>query len=128
MKRNIVLTLVLLLVVVGAPLGAGAEAIKHSGTIIAINKDAGTIVLNEVGPWRVEQGVTKITRRTISVIPSTKFVEVKRSMETPFPGDFVEGALVAGDLKVGDFVTVECLHEGKRLTAVKVTVTPPSQS
>ena len=128
MKRHVVWTLVLLFVVVGVPLVAGAEAIKHSGAVIAINKDAGTIVLSEVGPWRVEKGVTKITRRTISVTPSTKFVEVKRSMETPFPGDFVEGALVAGDLKVGDFVTVECLHEGKRLTAVKVTVTPPSRS
>src|SRR3990172_2745405 len=102
MKRHIVWTLVLLFVVVGVPLVAGVEAIKHSGAVIAINKDAGTIVLSEVGPWRVEKGVTKITRRTISVTPSTKFVEVKRSMETPFPGDFVEGALVAGDLKVGD--------------------------
>ena len=120
--QSIVCLLVVLAFAAGAPLPAGAQTVNHSGTILAVDNVGGTIVLGEVGPWRVERGVTEMTRRVISVTASTKFVEVKRSTDTLFPGDFVETALDAGALKVGDFVTVECRHEGKRMTALKVIV------
>ena len=121
-RQSIVCLLVLLVFAAGAPLSAGAQAINHSGTVLAVDRGAGTIILGEVGPWRVERGVTEVTPRVIAMTPSTKFVEVKRGAETPFPGDFVETALEAGALKVGDFVTVECRHEGKRMIALKVVV------
>ena len=38
-----------------------------------------------------------------------------------------ERPLRPGDVKEGDFVTVHCLHEGKRLTALKVIVTGPTE-
>jgi hypothetical protein len=123
MKRYPVWTVVLLLIVVGAPLVAGAETIKHTGTVLAVSKDTGTIILGEVGPWRVEQGVLQVTRRIISVTPATEFVQVKRGEEgVEYPGDFIEAKLDAGDVAVGDFVTVDCRHEGKRLIALKISV------
>ena len=123
MKRYFVWTLVLLLVVIGLPLVAGAETVKHTGTVLAVSKDTGTIVLGEVGPWRVEQGVLQITRRIISVTPATEFVQVKRDKEgVEYPGDFIEARLDPWSFAVGDFVTVDCRHEGKRLIALKITV------
>jgi len=114
---------VLLLTVAGAPFAAGAEEIRHSGTVLAVNRDAGTFTLGEVGPWRVEQGVLQITRRTISVTPDTEFVLAKRAKEgVKYPGDFVEERLDPWNVAVGDFVTVECRHEGKRLIALKIAV------
>lgn len=109
---------------VSAPV-AGAEIVKHSGTVLAIDRQAGMLVLGEVGPWRVERGETRITRRTISVISSTEFALVKRAAEPAgdFPGAFTETPLGAWGLREGDFVTVDCLHEGKRMTALKVLVT-----
>ena len=120
--QSIVCLLVVLVFAAGAPLPAGSQTVNHSGTILAVDNVVGTIVLGEVGPWRVERGITQMTSRVIAMTASTKFVEVKRGAETPFPGDFVETALDAGALKVGDFVTVECLHKGKRMTALKVVV------
>ena len=120
--RQVVEILVALLLAAGWSLPAGAQTVRHSGTILAVDRGAGTMVLGEIGPWRVVRGATQVTRLTISVTPSTVFSQVGRDATRPFPGDFVEAATGAGDLKVGDVVTVECQHKGKRLTALKVTV------
>ncbi len=54
--------------------GAGAQPLeRHSGVIVDANEAAGTIVLAEVGPWRVRDGRTVITRRTITFTPRTEF-------------------------------------------------------
>jgi len=92
---------------------------------VAIDEKAGAIVLAEIGPWKVREGKTVITYRTITVMPETEFGVVGRDYATPdgFPGELIEGALETGEIFVNDFVTVDCLHEGKRLIALKVTVT-----
>jgi hypothetical protein len=41
---------------------------------------------------------------------------------TGFPGDFAERALDPWELVDRDFVRVECMHEGGRLIAPKITV------
>lgn len=101
------------------------ELMKHSGAIVAIDEKTGTIVLAEVGPWKLRQGKTVITYRTITVTPATEFAIVGRQYATlgAFPGEFVEGALEADELYVNDYVTVDCLHAGKRQIALKITVT-----
>jgi CBS domain-containing protein len=104
---------------------AGAGTVKHSGTVAAVDRAAGTMVLDEVGPWRVKDGVTQITRRTI-VVPATTEVTVARRAEEPggwLPRPFVEAPAGLGDLAPGQFVTVECRPEAARLIAVKVTIT-----
>ena len=115
---------VALLVVLALPLWAG-ETTNISGTIVALNKEAGTIVVGEVGPWRVKEGATEITPRTVAVTAGTEFKQVKRAAgagPTGWVGEFVEVAIGPWELKKGDFVTVQIRHEEQRLTALKVAV------
>ncbi|MEK7700648.1 MAG: hypothetical protein AAB418_01450 [candidate division NC10 bacterium] len=102
-----------------------AAASDHSGTVMAIDPDKGTIVVGEVGPWQLKDGKTEITRQTIVVTPSTRFVASKRSREpgpAGWPGEFVEVPLSAWAVKPGDFVTVHVEKAGTRWTATKITV------
>jgi hypothetical protein len=115
---------VALLVVLALPLWAG-ETTNISGTIVALNKEAGTIVVGEVGPWRVKEGATEITPRTVAVTAGTEFKQVRRAEgagPTGWVGEFVEVAIGPWELKKGDFVTVQVRHEEQRLTALKVAV------
>ena len=111
-------------------LPATAETTSHSGTIGAVDRAVGTIVLDEIGPWRVKGGATEITRRTITVTATTEFKLAERVRATGRGGgfwEFVEVALRPEELKTGDFVTVKVAHEGWRLTAVTVTLVRPGQ-
>jgi hypothetical protein len=105
---------------------AGAQRLeRHSGVIADANERAGTLLLAEVGPWRVRDGRTVITYRTIAFTPATEFALAFRA-EHPdggFTGDFIETPLEPWAVYVGDHVTIECRQEGKRLVAVKMTVT-----
>lgn len=120
----------LVLLVVGPGLGAApAVGVTHSGTIVTIDPAAAVLVIGEIGPWRIVGGQTQITRRTFTLLPSTTVVLVKRSDQPTegFPGDWVETPLAVPDLVAGDFVTVEALPEGDRLTALFVTVVRPER-
>ncbi len=113
-----------ILLVLALPLWA-AETTNISGTILALNKEAGTIVVGEVGPWRVKEGATEITPRTVAVTAGTEFKQVKRAAgagPTGWVGEFVEVAIAPWELKKGDFVTVQVRHEGPQLTALTVAV------
>ena len=117
--------LLVAIVLVALPVWALAETTKISGTILALDKEAGTIVVGEIGPWRVKGGVTEVTPRTIAVTSATEFKQVRRATgagPTGWIGDFVEVGIGAWELKKGDFVTVEVQREGRRLTALKVVV------
>lgn len=105
---------------------------RHSGILAAVNRDAGTLIVEEVGPWRVDQGETVTTQRTFAVTSETRFARVSRVPEleraaTGWLGDYVETSLGQWAASPGEFVTVEATREGSRLTAVKVTVVPVGQ-
>lgn len=123
--RRIVWVLAAALVLALLEWAAAQTVIRHSGTVAGIDRSAGTIVLAEIGPWRVKGGVTEVTRRTIDITPRTQFVKVKRSLEATsgFPGEFVESRLEPWNVAKGDFVTVECQHRGERHIGEKVAVT-----
>ena len=108
-------------------LSAGAAAAgDHSGTVMAVDRDSGTIVVGEIGPWHVKDGKTGITKKTIAVGPTTQFVASRRTKEpgpTGWPGEFVEATLDRWTVKEGDFVTVHVEKDGKRPPATKITVT-----
>lgn len=111
------------------PIAAEAGPLSHSGTVIAVDRNAGTIELGEIGPWRVVGGVTVVSRHTITVTRFTNFVRVRRAAEPRhggYPGDFVEDLLAPWEIRPGDFVTVLCQHDGRFLTALEIAVTEPA--
>jgi hypothetical protein len=118
---SLLLVLALSLSVV-APAADAARTSAHSGTVAAIDPQGGVMIVEEVGPWRVEQGSTVVTRRTIRLTSATIFNSFIR-VDVPgrFAGDFIEVALDAEDFTPGDFVTAECVRERGRLVAVRVT-------
>jgi hypothetical protein len=101
------------------------EVVKHSGSIVAVDEAAGTIVLGEIGPWQVRDGETVVTYLEIAVTPATAFAIVSRAEEETegFLGEFVETPIEPWALYETDYVTIDCLHEGRRLVALKITVT-----
>jgi hypothetical protein len=113
----------LALLAMAVPAANAAGAPRYSGTVAAIDHDRGVMLVDEVGPWRVERGATVTTRRTIRLTPGTQYRLFMR-VDRPgaFPGDFIEVALAPTDFGPGDFVTVECARGGERLVAVTVTV------
>jgi hypothetical protein len=106
-----------------APVSDAANTAKHSGTVAAIDPQGGVMIMEEIGPWRVEQGTTVVTRRTISLTPATK-VNTFIRVDVPgrFAGDFLEVELAAEDITPGDFATAECVRQRGRLVAVRVTL------
>ena len=118
------LLLALLVVVVPVDLvSAGPPSTTHSGTITAIDPQGGVLLLDEVGPWLVEQGRTVLTRRTVVLTADTKFnTFIRVTVPGAFAGDFLEVALDASSVTPGDFATVECVRERGRLVAVRVTL------
>jgi hypothetical protein len=121
---------VLAVVAPAIPGWSDARGGKYSGTVVAVDQAAGTIVVEGMGPWRIKEGVTQLERRTIGVMPSTEFVRLTRATG-PAPsgwvGDFVESALPGWQVKPGDWVTVTVKTDDKRPTAVRVDVWEPSE-
>lgn len=119
-------SLLLALVLVTGPAALAADSAPtttHSGTVVAVDAQDGMLIMEEVGPWRVEQGQTVVTRRTISLTSETK-VNTFIRVDVPgrFAGDFIEVDLDAEDITPGDFATAECVRERGRLVAVRVTL------
>jgi hypothetical protein len=125
MMRLCLVALASILLVAGGQSGAAtAEVVKHSGTIVEIDAHGAQLVLEEVGPWRVRDGVTQVIRRTIALTPATDVViAVRVNPPGGYAGDFVEGPLAMFALEPGDVITVDCRREGPRLVAVKITTT-----
>lgn len=121
---------VLAVVAPAIPGWSDARGGKYSGTVVAADQTAGTIVVEGMGPWRIKEGVTQLERRTIGIMPSTEFVRLKRA-SGPAPsgwvGDFVESALPGWQVKPGDWVTVTVKTDDKRPTAVRIDVSDPSE-
>lgn len=114
------------------PYGASAaEAARYSGTVLSVDRTAGVIAIGEVGPWRVKDGRTEITRRTVRVTLATRLVRVRRSPEGGaggWPGGFVEAPLTASEIRAGDFVTADVDGRGEPSTALAITLATPGSS
>ena len=132
-RVGIVVAVATMLAIAATPIpgssGDVGEA-RYSGTVVAVDRAAGTIVVEGMGPWRVKDGVTQLERRTIVVAPSTELVRLRRATgEAPsgFSGDFVESALPEWQVKPGDWVTVAVKVAGARMTAVRIDVADPGE-
>lgn len=107
------------------PSASAGERVKHSGSIVSIAANVKTFELAEIGPWQVRKGATVITYRRITLAPETEYAIVARTDQAPsgFPGDFVETPIGPESVYLHDYVTVDCRYEGRRLMALKITVT-----
>jgi hypothetical protein len=56
--------LFVLLTLALTPAADAARAVKYSGTVVAIDLEDAVLILDEVGPWRVEQGGSSPSRPT----------------------------------------------------------------
>jgi len=109
-----------------APCWAQPAVTGHSGMVTAVDRAAGTVTIEEIGPWRVEGGQTVVTPLTVRADGSTTWMRARRATgagPTGWDGEFVEAPQGAWEVKPGDYVTVEVPREGKRRVAVRVTVT-----
>jgi hypothetical protein len=120
----ILFTLAVLLVEPHIVSAAANDTVTHSGTVLAIDVRGRRLVFEEIGPWRAHRGVMQTIRRTVELVPATRFTFASRT-DAPCDsvGAWVEGPLDPVFLEVGDAITIECRHEGARLIAVKVIVT-----
>ena len=108
--------------------GAAADADRRSGTIVAVDPAASTLVVEEIGPGRAGQAGNEIARHRVTVEPSTTVTVVSRtpgSAPDGWPGSFVEMRLGREALKQGAFVTVTLRRDQGQLTAEQVTVVNP---
>jgi hypothetical protein len=117
------LTGLLLAALVLAPVSPGAETVRHSGVVLDVDRQAGTIVLGELREWQAQRGI-EIVRRPVVIENATMFVRVRRQGEAPsgYRGDWTEERLDAWSVQAGDFVTVEGVYDGPRLVAMRITV------
>jgi len=109
----------------GAPCWAQPAVTGHSGMVMAVDRAAGTVTIEEIGPWRVEGGQTVVTALTVRADGSTTWMRARRATgggPTGWDGEFVEAPQGAWEVRRGDYVTVEVPREGKRRVAVRVTV------
>ncbi len=96
-----------------------AEVMLHSGTVVAVDRAAGTIAMDERTPGHVGKASAAVTRITMRVSPHTKFIAARRADDgRDWPGGFLETSLPGWTIKVGDSVTALCQHEGPFLTTL----------
>ena len=125
---RIVMLAVVAIAAWAVPTWSDGQERKYSGTVVEVDRSAGAIVVESMGPRRV---MTQVERRPIGVTASTEFVGVKRA-SGPAPsgwvGDFIESRLPGWQVKPGDWVTVIVTADGKRPMAVRIYVWEPTGS
>ena len=109
------------------PVAAAAEAERRSGTVVAVDRAAGAMVIEEIGPGRGAGG-NEVGRHRIALEPTTPVVEIARAAgRAPdgWEGGFVQTSLSREALTEGAFVTVTLRRDDGQLTAEQVTVVTP---
>ena len=128
--RRIALLAVLAVVAWAVLAWSDGQERRYSGTVLAVDRSAGAIVVGDMGPWRLKDGVTQIEPRTIAVTPATEFVSVMRASgvaPSGWVGDFVESVLPGGRVKPGDWVTVVVKADARRPTAIRIYIWEPAE-
>lgn len=118
-------TVGLVLLSLAGPGWAQGAATRHSGTVVAVDRAAGTITIEAIGPWRVKDGQTVVTRFTVKPNGSTVWTRARRASgagPSGWDGEFIEVPQDAWGLKSGEYATLDLQRAGKRRVATRVTV------
>ncbi len=126
MSRGLVAPMVIAIACLAGLGPAVAAEGRHSGKVVAVDavsERSGTIVIDEVGPWQVQNGTTRLTRHSVIVNPSTKITSyIRVNIPGRYQGDFLEVPFDLSDVARGDFVTVEFQRVGRLLIASRIDV------
>lgn len=113
----------LFVVMLIVPSIAQAQIVKHSGSLLDVDAEAGTIVLAEMSGGRLSTETSVIAVRTIAVTPDTEFRLARRVLDASgLVGDFVLEEVEPWAVYPGDFVTVECVSRDGRRVARRIVV------
>ncbi len=105
----------------------GADAVEHSGRIVAVDMKIRTMTLEEMGPWTGLD--SRPIKRLIRLEPTTTITLAARAnVAAPggWLGGFRESPLSASDLRPGDYVTIRTVSERTHLSTVSVVVVRPT--
>jgi hypothetical protein len=107
--------------------GADCAETRHSGVVKAVDMAAGSITIEEMGPWTGPNA--GLETRTVRLTPGTHVVVLSRTpasdTTTPkgdWPGGFKESSLDVRDIRPGDFVTIVADGDGRDLSASAVSI------
>ncbi len=116
-KDLILPTAVVAMLVVPA-LTFGAEATRHSGTVVSVDAKSRALVVDELGAAGKEQ------RLHVRLTPDAHVVLSERNPHaTDAQSQFTDRSISLDDVKPGDFVVVALTGHGKTTEADSVTVT-----
>ncbi len=106
---------------------AAAGPMRYAGTVRTVDLTTGSLVVEDVGPATRETD-TPVTPRTIALGPSTEYFVAERADkgDSGYRNDWATVRASRSEIKVGEFVAVECQQEGDRCTASKLVVVRPS--
>ncbi len=115
----LLITLLLTLVLAGSWAAAlAASSTRHSGTVLKVEPQAGTLVLEEMG------AAGKIQQLKVSVPAQARVVLSERipdNQVTDLQNPFKETTIGLSDIRPGDFVVVELKGEANQAGSVTVT-------
>ena len=121
--RLLALGLVVFAVASAEPATFAAEPSRHTGTVVAVQPDHGTLVLAEMGPWTGP--ASRPTRLSFTLTPDTLVTLATRGKAGPsaeWPGGFTESTIAITDVRPGDFATVIADSQQGHLIARSVVV------
>jgi hypothetical protein len=104
-----------------APAALAGGGARHSGTVVAVDPQARTLILSELADGG------KVQTLNIQIGPEARLVRSERLPEVADPEHpFKDTAIGIADLRPGDFVVVELSDAVKGPVADSVSVTSPA--
>jgi hypothetical protein len=103
------------------------EVVRHTGAIVSENTKAGTLTIEEMGPWH-GPGMRPVQREFRLTPRITVELALRKDEPGGFNGEFIERPLGVMDVRPGDYATVTVEREAGKTVATKVVVVRPSSS
>jgi hypothetical protein len=110
------------------PAAAGEDAMRLSGTVLAVDAGAATVTIEELGAAATPTGTPSPRTRTVRLAPVTAIRLLQRqpgateTTENGWPGGFAATPLAVSDLRPGDFATVLLDRRDAREVASSIDV------